>query len=80
VVGIVDTNCNPDFVDYVIPGNDDALRSIRLFASKMADAVIAGRGLRDAKSAELTATARARNAAAAEAKAAAAAPPVEATV
>ena len=79
VVGIVDTNCNPDFVDYVIPGNDDALRSIRLFASKMADAVIAGRGLRDAKSAELTAAARARNAAQAAA-AAAPAPAVEATV
>jgi len=81
VVGIVDTNCNPDFVDYVIPGNDDALRSIRLFASKMADAVLAGRGLRDAKSAELTANARARNAAMAAEKAAAAAPAaVEATV
>ena len=79
VVGIVDTNCNPDFVDYVIPGNDDALRSIRLFASKMADAVIAGRGLRDAKSAELTSAARARNAAQAAA-AAAPAPAVEATV
>ena len=79
VVGIVDTNCNPDFVDYVIPGNDDALRAIRLFASKMADAVIAGRGIRDAKSAELTSAARARNAAQAAA-AAAPAPAVEATV
>ena len=78
VVGIVDTNCNPDFVDYVIPGNDDALRSIRLFASKMADAVIAGRGLREAKSAEMAASARARTAAAATA--AAAPTPVEATV
>jgi small subunit ribosomal protein S2 len=73
VVGIVDTNCNPDFVDYVIPGNDDALRSIRLFASKMADAVIAGRSLREAKSAEMAATARARSAATASAAAAAAA-------
>ncbi len=85
VVGIVDTNCNPDFVDYVIPGNDDALRSIRLFASKMADAVLAGRGLREAKSAEMAATARARTAASAAASvaataAAAAATPVEATV
>jgi small subunit ribosomal protein S2 len=43
VIGIVDTNCDPDQVDYVIPGNDDALRSIRLFAAGMADAVIAGR-------------------------------------
>jgi small subunit ribosomal protein S2 len=43
VVAIVDTNCDPDEVDYVIPGNDDALRAIRLFASKIADAVIEGR-------------------------------------
>jgi small subunit ribosomal protein S2 len=52
VVGIVDTNCDPDEVDYVIPGNDDALRAIRLFAGRMADAVLAGRGLREARSAE----------------------------
>jgi small subunit ribosomal protein S2 len=39
VVGIVDTNCDPDQVDYVIPGNDDALRAIRLFTTKVADAV-----------------------------------------
>jgi small subunit ribosomal protein S2 len=45
VVAIVDTNCDPDEVDYVIPGNDDALRAIRLFASKIADAVIEGRSL-----------------------------------
>jgi len=45
VVGVVDTNCDPDQVDYVIPGNDDALRSIRLFAAGIADAVLAGRGL-----------------------------------
>ena len=43
VVGIVDTNSNPDGIDYVIPGNDDAIRSIRLFVSAVADAVIAGR-------------------------------------
>jgi small subunit ribosomal protein S2 len=48
VIGVVDTNCDPDEVDYVIPGNDDALRAIRLFAAKVADAVIAGRGLREA--------------------------------
>ena len=47
VIGIVDTNCNPDDVDYVIPGNDDALRSIRLFLSRIADAAIAGRNLRE---------------------------------
>ncbi len=45
VVAIVDTNCDPDEVDYVIPGNDDALRAIRLFASKIADSVIEGRAL-----------------------------------
>src|ERR1700726_1782519 len=45
VIAIVDTNCDPDFVDYVIPGNDDALRAIRLFASKISDAVIEGRAL-----------------------------------
>jgi small subunit ribosomal protein S2 len=45
VVAIVDTNCDPDEVDYVIPGNDDALRAIRLFASKIADAVTEGRQL-----------------------------------
>lgn len=45
VVAVVDTNSDPDTVDYVIPGNDDALRAIRLFTNKMADAVIEGRGL-----------------------------------
>ena len=45
VVAIVDTNCDPDEVDYVIPGNDDALRAIRLFTSKIADAVVEGRQL-----------------------------------
>ncbi|MDE6210977.1 MAG: 30S ribosomal protein S2 [Clostridia bacterium] len=40
VVGLVDTNCNPDLVDYVIPGNDDAIRAIKLIASIMANAVI----------------------------------------
>jgi small subunit ribosomal protein S2 len=52
VIGIVDTNCDPDEVDFVIPGNDDALRAIKLFAGRIADAVIQGRGLRDAKQAE----------------------------
>ena len=42
VIGVVDTNCDPDEVDFVIPGNDDALRAIRLFASRIADAVIVG--------------------------------------
>ena len=43
VVAIVDTNCDPDQVDWIIPGNDDALRAIRLFTSKVADAVLDGR-------------------------------------
>jgi small subunit ribosomal protein S2 len=55
VIGIVDTNCDPDEVDYVIPGNDDALRAIKLFAGRMADAILAGRGLREARAAESTA-------------------------
>jgi small subunit ribosomal protein S2 len=42
VVAIVDTNCDPDEVDYVIPGNDDAIRAVRLLTSKMADAVLEG--------------------------------------
>src|ERR1019366_8547188 len=44
-MAIVDTNCDPDEVDWVIPGNDDALRAIRLFTSKISDAVIEGRAL-----------------------------------
>ncbi|MBR2480824.1 MAG: 30S ribosomal protein S2 [Clostridia bacterium] len=43
IVGLVDTNCDPDLVDYVIPGNDDAIRAIKLIASVMADAVIAAK-------------------------------------
>ena len=43
IVGIVDTNCDPDEVDYVIPGNDDAIRAIRLISATMANAVIEGR-------------------------------------
>ncbi len=42
VVAVVDTNCDPDNIDYVIPGNDDAIRAIRLFASKMAEACVEG--------------------------------------
>jgi small subunit ribosomal protein S2 len=45
IVGIVDSNCDPDEIDYIIPGNDDAIRAIKLFASKFADAVIEGRKL-----------------------------------
>lgn len=43
IVAIVDTNCDPDEVDYVIPGNDDAIRAVKLISSKIADAVIEAR-------------------------------------
>ncbi len=43
IVGIVDTNCDPDEIDYVIPGNDDAIRAVKLIAGKMADAVLEGK-------------------------------------
>lgn len=56
VIGIVDTNCDPDQIDYVIPGNDDALRSVRLFVSRVADAVIDGRGQRESAMAEQVAS------------------------
>jgi len=68
VIGVVDTNCDPDEVDYVIPGNDDALRAIRLFVSKIADAILAGRAMRESKIAEEDA-ARAEEAAQADAAA-----------
>jgi small subunit ribosomal protein S2 len=56
VVAVVDTNCDPSEVDYVIPGNDDALRAIRLFASKVADSVIEGaQAASDKQEAELSA-------------------------
>ena len=47
VVAIVDTNCDPDCIDYIIPGNDDAIRAIRLLSSKIADAILEGRQTRD---------------------------------
>lgn len=43
IVAIVDTNCDPDEIDYVIPGNDDAIRAVRLLSARMADALIEGR-------------------------------------
>ena len=43
IVAVVDTNCSPEGIDHVIPGNDDALRAIRLFASRIADAIIEGK-------------------------------------
>jgi small subunit ribosomal protein S2 len=45
IIAVVDTNCSPEGIDYVIPGNDDALRAVRLFASRIADAVIEGQQL-----------------------------------
>jgi len=53
IVGIVDTNCDPDEIDHIIPANDDAIRAVRLLTSKMADAVIEGRqGVEEAAEAE----------------------------
>lgn len=49
VICLADTNANPDGIDYIIPGNDDAIRSIRLIASKLADAVLEGKQLRENK-------------------------------
>lgn len=52
VVAVVDTNCTPEGVDYVIPGNDDALRAVRLFASRIADSILEGQQLAQQKEAE----------------------------
>jgi len=84
VVAVVDTNCDPSEVDYIIPGNDDALRAIRLFASKIADSVVEGSQLlTDKQAADMAAgveraeAAAAAQAAAQDAATAAAAPVVE---
>ena len=75
VVAVVDTNCDPTEVDYVIPGNDDALRAIRLFASKISDSVAEGAQLMtDKQAADLAAAVYAESAAAAPAEAGEAAP------
>ena len=52
IVAIVDTNCDPDEIDYVIPGNDDAIRAVKLIAGKMADAVLEGKQGEQAEAAE----------------------------
>ena len=52
VVAIVDTNCDPEGIEYVIPGNDDASRAIKLIAAKMADAILAGTAEREARKAK----------------------------
>ena len=57
VVAIVDTNCDPDGIDYPIPGNDDAIRAIRLMSGKMADAVMEGRAEHESRQAEAEAAA-----------------------
>ena len=53
VVGLVDTNCNPEDVDYAIPGNDDAIRAVKLIADVIANAVIEGRQGEDAESSSM---------------------------
>src|SRR5207253_161505 len=68
VVAVVDTNCDPTEVDYVIPGNDDALRAIRLFASKISDSVVEGvTASTDKQAAEVAGIAAAAEATAADA-------------
>ena len=67
IVAIVDTNCDPDEIDYVIPGNDDAIRAVKLIAGAMADAVIEGKqGMQGAAAAEAEDNADAETEAAAE--------------
>lgn len=70
VVAVVDTNCDPDAVDFVIPGNDDAIRAIQLITSKIADAVLEGRSERntEAEKAMLKKAAQQEEAAAAKAE------------
>jgi small subunit ribosomal protein S2 len=87
IVAVVDTNCDPEGIDYVIPGNDDAVRAIRLFNFVIANAVLEGRAIHDAKMravqeeqehAQKQAKSREAAKAAAAAAAAAAPPPTEA--
>jgi small subunit ribosomal protein S2 len=60
IIALVDTNCNPQHVDYVIPSNDDAIRAIKLLVSKVADAVLEGKAMRkDEEGAEEKAAAEA---------------------
>ncbi len=80
VVAVVDTNCDPSEVDYVIPGNDDALRAIRLFASKIADSVIEGmQAATDKQVAEVAAAQEAAQAAASSEAAGESGEPADAT-
>jgi len=66
VIAVVDTNCDPDGVDYVIPGNDDALRAVRLFASKISESMMEGQQMLQTKKEEDAAEAAAAKAAAGE--------------
>lgn len=62
VVAVVDSNCDPDMVDYIIPGNDDAIRAIKLFATHMADACIEGAAMQKDYTAKAAAEAKAEQA------------------
>lgn len=66
VVAVTDTNCDPDNIDYIIPGNDDAIRSITLMSHNIAEAVLAGKALRDGEDASDEAVAAAMSGAGAE--------------
>ncbi len=74
IIGVVDTNCDPDLIDFVIPGNDDALRAIKLFTGRIADAIMAGRGIRESRDSEAAAARAAAATAPVAAPAAPAAP------
>ena len=73
-IAIVDTNCDPDEIDYVIPGNDDAIRAITLIASRMADAVLSGREIASKKAERAAEESKIEEKKAAEEAAAVAAP------
>ncbi|MCL2390794.1 MAG: 30S ribosomal protein S2, partial [Endomicrobia bacterium] len=60
VVAVCDTNCDPDLVDHVIPGNDDAIRAVKLFCSIVADAVLEGKGVTEKKEEDAEETAEAK--------------------
>jgi small subunit ribosomal protein S2 len=62
VIAVVDTNCDPDEVDFVIPGNDDAIRAIRLFSSRVADAIVDGQHMHERRVAEQAAARQAAEA------------------
>ena len=54
VICLADTNADPDGIDYIVPGNDDAIRSIKLVCSKLADAVLEGKQLRENKANQMS--------------------------